>query len=411
MSPKRTSSRLRAPLFSVAFTPHERALVDRTLRNGWVTTGAMAEELERRICQFTGAKHGVAVSSATAGLHLALVALGISSGDEVIVPSYTFTATASAALHAGARPVFCDINAESLTVDPNSVARCITRKTRAVIVVDLAGAPCDYAQLAALCRKHNLRLICDAAHSLGASYRGRGVGVFGDATVFSFYSTKNITTGEGGMVVTSRSSLAKHIRQLSLHGLSTPTHIRNRTGQWRYDVTMLGYKCNLSDLNAALGVGQMDHIETLLASRERAAERYLRNWQEINRWFLAPSVFPDSERVWHLFIARVRPRALRVSRDRVIKELRARGVGAGVHYIPLHQLTYFSKALGAPRVALTVTASVAQEVFSLPMSATLSVRDCDRVIDALADIGARFGRVSELDSAPRKHKLAHNARN
>ncbi|MCH9032069.1 MAG: DegT/DnrJ/EryC1/StrS family aminotransferase [candidate division Zixibacteria bacterium] len=326
-------TKVRVPLFNLTLGREEKKAVQETLNSGWLTSGPRCAEFERLIVQKTGAPYAVALSSATAGLHLSLVALDIGRGDEVIVPSYTFAATVSSIIMTGATPVFCDIDSSTLNLDPVKVDKAVTRKTRAIISVDIAGRPCDYRALVRICKKYRLKLVCDAAHSLGASYNKKPIGSFGDATVFSFYATKNVTTGEGGMVVTSRKALAERIRKLSLHGITVPTQKRNKAGSWRYDIIEMGYKSNLSDINAALGVAQTRKLKQFALNRRRAEKRYFGALRNLTDFIDLPALPKDSESSWSLFIIKLKLERLKIGRDRFIEEMKKRGIICGVHFI------------------------------------------------------------------------------
>ncbi|HSH00202.1 MAG TPA: DegT/DnrJ/EryC1/StrS family aminotransferase [candidate division Zixibacteria bacterium] len=383
---------MRVPLFNLTISPEDKRAVARTLDSGWLTTGPQCHKLERALAQRCGARHAVALSSATAGLELALRTLDIGPGAEVIVPSFTFSATAAAALYLGATPVFADIDSLTLNLDHASVRARITRRTKALIAVDIAGAPCDYRALRQICREHKLFLICDAAHSLGAGYRNKPVGSLGDITIFSFYSTKNITAGEGGAALTNNKRLAERLRRLSLHGLTSSTAERNRGGKWRYDVTELGRKANLSDINAALALSQLTQLNKKLAARSRRAERYHTALAPYRDYLNTPPSQPHAEQAWHLYIIKLNPAAWKIGRDRFIDELSRLGVGAGVHYIPVHRLSAFRTYARRPATTLPATESVWQNVVTLPLYPELTARDQKFVTDSIAKLIRRYGR-------------------
>ena len=389
MSPKNTQN---VPLFDIRISAAEKRAVVETLSGGWLTTGPTCAKLERAICDLTGVKHACAVSSATAGLHLALQALNIGPGDEVVVPGFTFSATAAAVLYAGGAPVFADIDPETYNITAESVERALTRKTKAVIAVDYAGMPCNYVELERFCRRRMLKLICDAAHSLGAVHERKPVGRYGSATVFSFYATKNITAGEGGMVVTGSGALAERIRRLSLHGITKSTVARNRPGQWRYDIPELGHKYNLSDINASLALAQLKRFEERMIRRRRLAQFYNKKLARFADYLSTPPDGGDNGRVWHLYVIRLASGRWKISRDRFIQELAALGVGAGVHYIPVYRLRYF-KRLGLNSAGrLPVTESVWRRVVTLPLYPELTNRQVDYVVESIGRLVGRFGR-------------------
>ena len=304
------------PFYRQSFGRKELAEVTDTIKSGWITTGKKARLLEDRIAAHLGVKQAVAVNSCTAGMHLLLQAAGIGLGDEVVTTPYTFASTSEAILYTGARPVYCDINYDSLNMESEAAERKISRRTKAFLPVHIAGLPVAMDDFVKLARIKKIRLFDDAAHAIGASYKGRMIGNIGDGSAFSFYATKNLTTGEGGMVTTSHAALAKKIRLLSLHGMSKGAWKRYaKGGSWRYDLLDLGYKYNLSDLAASLGLAQFDKFEKLQAARRKAAARYMKNLKDIDAVKL-PQVEDRSEHAWHLFILRLRLNRLKNSLSR-----------------------------------------------------------------------------------------------
>ena len=380
---------MKVPFFRLNITGREKKEVADALSSGWITSGPKVRALEEGICSLTGARYAVAVSSGTAGLHLALAALGIGAGDQVITTPYTMIATVEAILYTGAMPVLVDIDSATLNIDPAMIESKITRKTKAIVAVDIAGCPCDYGRLRAIARKHRLALIADAAHSLGADYRGRPVGTLADATVFSFYSTKNLTTGEGGMVVTGRKRLADEIRLLSLHGMTSSGWKRYAGGGWKYDVVRLGYKYNLSDIQAALGLGQLRGFDDRQARRVRLAERYDANRGDIGDVLDVPFCPDGSRHARHLYMIRLITNRWTISRDRMITELEKRGVGCGVHFIPVHTFSHVKKILPMRR-KMPVCEREVKRVISLPFYPDLTVREVDYVCDVIHELARRF---------------------
>ncbi len=389
---------MKVPFFRLQASAEDFGAVKDVLASGWLTTGKKAFELEELVKESCSAKYAVAVSSATAGLQLALAALEIGAGDEVITTSFTFTATCSAIIQSGATPIIADIDPQALNLDAQSVTKKITRKTKAIIAVDIAGLPCDYRALLALCRQHGLKLICDAAHSFGSVYRGKHIGAIGDVTVFSFYSTKNITTAEGGMVLTQNQRLAKRLRLLSLHGITRSALKRSAASDWRYDISEIGHKANLSDLNAALGISRIKRFDSLLDSRARSAKRYLKELSGFADYIESPpvidSVKGDSSQAWHLFIIKLNLNRWRIGRDRFIKELTKLGIGCGVHYIPLYHFSAYQGLLNIsskkPREVYQ-TENAFQRVVSLPLYPELKRRDVKAVREAIGTLVERFG--------------------
>ncbi|HDS00685.1 MAG TPA: DegT/DnrJ/EryC1/StrS family aminotransferase, partial [candidate division Zixibacteria bacterium] len=293
------------PFFRMKFTRSEIDAVTRTIKSGWLTTGNISHQLEDKFCRYVEARYGAAVGSCTAGLHLALKVLGLSRGDEVITTPYTFVASTEAILHCGARPVFADIDPVTLNIDPNRIEEKITPRTRAVVPVHIAGLPCRMEIITRLARKHKLLIVNDSAHAIGAEFKGKKIGAYGDLSSFSFYATKNLTTAEGGIVTTNSRKLADEIRVLSLHGMDKKAWKRYLDqGSWYYEVVSLGYKYNLADMNAALGLAMLDRLDILQQKRERIASWYdqaLVKFDEIE----LPARERDSKHAWHLYIIKL----------------------------------------------------------------------------------------------------------
>ena len=320
-----------------------------TLRSGWLTTGPRVARFEREFGQYVGSDHTVAVNSATAALHLALTALNIGPGDEVITTPLTFCATVHAILHVGASPVLADV-ASNGNIDPEEIKNRITTRTRAIIPVHLGGLPCEMNAIWALARDHGIHVIEDAAHASGAHYEGRpiGAGPFqgcgaSDVVAFSFYATKNLTTGEGGMIATHNRSLAEAMRMLSLHGTTRDAWSRyTEHGDWHYDVLAHGFKYNLSDIQAAIGIHQLRKLESFIERRKIIADVYHRALADLKEVELPP----DDARcrhAWHLYILRLNLQRLKIDRAELIRMLRQKGIGASVHFIPIPLHQFFSQ--------------------------------------------------------------------
>jgi perosamine synthetase len=332
------------------------------------------------------------VSSATAGLHLAFNALGIGPGDEVLVPTITFTSTAATVFHVGATPRLVDCEPDTLNLDVADAARKWTPRTKAIVPVHFAGHPCDMDAVRALAGAHGGHLVEDAAHALPAAYRGQRIGSIGDLTVFSFYATKNLATGEGGMVTTANAELADRIRQRRLHGMTRDAWKRyTDAGTWRYDVAYPGLKYNMTDINAALGIVQLRRLGDMQAQRRRIVAGYQAALADEPGLEL-PVSRPDIEHAWHLFVVRVRPEQLRIDRAEVIAQLSAAGIGTSVHFIPLHEHSYYREHLSDQVGSLPVAAREAQRVISLPLYPGLSDDDVARVAETLRDVLRRSRR-------------------
>jgi len=364
----------------------EIAEVVATLRSGWLTTGQRAVQLEQEFSRLVDAPHALAVNSGTAALHLALSAGGVRPGDEVIVPTFTFTATAEAVVYLGARPVLADVDPVSGNLQPDEVARWIGGRTRAVLPVHLAGHPCDLDAIGAIAHAAGAVVIDDAAHALPARLRGRPIGAVADATAFSFYATKNMTTAEGGMVTTAREDWAEFMRLRRLHGLSRDAWKRyTADGSWAYEVVDVGYKYNLPDVLAAIGLAQLRKLDGFAAARRALVARYRAALADVDAVGL-PEEPADAESAWHLFVVRLDLDRLRIDRGGVIEELRQLGIGTSVHFIPLHRHPYYRRVLGASSREFPGAEDLFARCVSLPLYPAMTGADVDRVADALRDV-------------------------
>lgn len=364
-----------------------RAVLDST----WLTSGPRVKEFEKRIAQLSGVRYAAAVNSCTSGLILALQALGLDSAAEVITTPYSFVATAHAINHVGAQAVFADIDPQSLTIDPEEVARKVTPRTRAIIPVDIAGHPADYDRLRKVAEHFTLPIIADAAHSFGALYRRKSVAKNTDAAVYSFHATKNLTCGEGGMVVSRHKVITDRVRLLALHGMTKDALARRNDAGWQYDVVASGRKANMSDIHAAIGLGQLPSFESQQAKRVKLVQRYRENLSALSDFIDLPTPPKHIQHAWHLFIIKLNIDALTITRDRFIEQMRARKIECGVHYIPMFELSLF-KAGGLDARLFPNTTFVGRRVVTLPLYPLLSLRQIDYICDAITDIIARYKR-------------------
>lgn len=379
--------------FHVPFIGKEeiRAVVE-TLESGWLTTGPRTKCFEEAFAHYIGARHAVAVSSCTAGLHLALDAIGVRAGDEVLVPTLTFTATAEVVTYCKAKPVLVDVDPVHFNMSLEDAERKITPKTRSIIPVHFAGHPCSMDSLLDLAAAHGLAVIEDAAHAIPAKYKGRNIGTLSPMTAFSFYATKTLTTGEGGMITTDDDSLADRIRLMGLHGMSRDAWKRYRAdGNWRYEILEAGYKYNFTDPQAALGLVQLSKCEEMWRSRLRIAQRYDHALAPLEAYRI-PSVAPDVQHAWHLYVVLVEPSRIRIHRDQVIEELRQRGIGTAVHFIPLHLHPYYQRSWGYRAGDFPVAEEYFGRCISLPIYPGMTDEDVDYVIDGLREIAIEFRR-------------------
>jgi UDP-4-amino-4,6-dideoxy-N-acetyl-beta-L-altrosamine transaminase len=357
------------------------AAVAKVLRSDWLTTGPIVPRFEEAVAAFTGARYGVAVSSGTAALHAALYAIGIGPGDEVIVPPVTFVATANAVVFQGGTPVFADVDPETLLLDPAAAEAAITPRTKAIIAVDYAGQPCDYTALRAIADRHNLALIADACHSLGARHRGEPVGTHADLTVFSFHPVKNITTGEGGMILTGSLEYRNRMAAFRNHGIDTDHRQRAERGSWFYEMQDLGYNYRITDFQCALGSSQLAKLPGWLARRAAIADRYTRTFEQ-SGWVRPLAVRSDVTHAWHLYI-------VRLDRTAAFDRLREQGIAVNVHYIPVHLQPYYRRHWGTGPGLCPVAEAAYPELLTLPLFPAMTDEDTDRVIRAICELEMR----------------------
>jgi dTDP-4-amino-4,6-dideoxygalactose transaminase len=376
------------PFHRPTIGPEEEAAVLSVLRSGWLTTGGEAKAFETEFAALVGVEHAIAVSSCTAALHLALKLAGIGPGDEVLVPTTTFAATANVVVHLGARPVLCDIDPVTFTLDPADVLARLTERSRAIVPVHLGGYPCAMRALLGLAAKHGLHVIEDAAHAIETETMGKHAGALGECGAFSFYPTKSITTGEGGMLTTNRSELAARARLLALHGLSNDAWKRyTEDGSAHYAVLEPGYKYNLPDLAAALGRAQLRRLPAFYAARRRLALAYAEalaglplTWQ--------PLAAPDDGRpAHHLFIVALAPEA-RIARNPLIAALKERQIGTSIHFRPLHLMPFYAETYGYRPGDLPVAEGLYARTLSLPLFPEMQDADVVYVAEALRELTA-----------------------
>jgi len=362
-----------------------QAVVD-VLRSGWVTTGPKAKDFEARFGRAAGASQCLVVNSCTAALHLALEAVGVRAGDEVIVPTLTFAASAEVVRYLGATPVLVDVRASDHNVEPAAVERAVTARTRAILPVHFGGVPADMDEVNAIARARGIPVVADSAHAFPCSYRGRNVGTLADVTCFSFYATKTMTTAEGGAAVTENAEWADRMRVMALHGISRDAWKRyTAEGNWYYEILAPGYKYNLTDLAAAMGLVQLARAEEMLARRAAIAARYdaaFAGVPALER--LRPP--PDRTNAHHLYVVKLAPGALRIDRNAFVDELKRRGIGASVHFIPLHVHPYYRDAFGYRAEDLPVALDLYQRSISLPLFSAMTSHQVERVIEAVLDI-------------------------
>ena len=362
------------------------------LRSGWLTTGHKVKQFEREFGEFIGAKHALAVNSCTAALHLAIEAVGVGPGDEVITTPMTFTATAAVIEHLGARPVFADVTAQTLNIDPEQIRRRLSPRTKAILPVHFAGQACDMDAIVDIARGAGVPVIEDAAHAIPTRYNGRMVGTLSDITCFSFYATKNVTTGEGGMVVTDRDDIMERMRLMHLHGMSKDAWKRyTQNGSWSYEILAPGFKYNLTDIAAAIGIHQLRKCQAFHRRRLTIADQYDAAFADLPGISI-PRVEDRESHGWHLYVIQVDPERLTIGRDAFIDQLIARNIGVSVHFIPLHVHPYYRERYALRPQDFPNAWGAYERIVSLPIYAKMSDDDVRHVVDAVRGIAEGAGR-------------------
>ncbi|HXX44010.1 MAG TPA: DegT/DnrJ/EryC1/StrS aminotransferase family protein [Candidatus Acidoferrales bacterium] len=384
------------PYSAPSIGEEEIAEVVDSLRSGWITTGKKVQLFERAFADYLAATHAIAVSSCTAGLQIALAALGIGPGDEVVIPTLTFCSTANVVVQLGARPVLVDVR-DDFNIDPESVEAAITPRTRAIIPVHYGGQPCDLHAIYALADRRGLAVIEDAAHAVGSSYFGNkigsdrlsvGCGNFNRVTVFSFYANKNMTTGEGGMITTAHPQLAEHMAALRLHGMNRDAWSRyTASGSWYYEVYAAGYKANMTDLQAALGIHQLHKLDRFVETRQNHARLYNLAFSQ-NPTIQAPLRHTDRTHAYHLYVIRLGLDRLRIDRAQFINELTKSNIGTSVHFIPVHLHPFYQQRYQYKRGDLPNAERLYDRIVSLPIYPGMSPRDVQDTIAAVRQIAA-----------------------
>ena len=357
-----------------------------TLKSDWITTGPKTFKFEEIFFEYVNSKYAIAVNSCTAALHLAVIALGIGNCDEVITTPYTFAATAEVVINANAKPVFVDVEKDTYNIDPAKIEEKITDKTKAIIVVHYAGHACEMDKIMEIAEKYDLYVIEDAAHAIGSKYKDQKIGSIGDATCFSFYATKNITTAEGGMITTNRGDLADKMRILSLHGISKDAWKRySSEGSWYYEIAYSGYKYNMSDLQASIGIHQMKKLDQMQKRREEIADMYNKSFGQIPQ-ITIPTVKSYATHAWHLYPIQVNSDLLSINRNEFIEALKAENIGTSVHFIPLHLHPYYKEKYGFKGDDFPNAESLYKNEISLPIYPNMEDKDVEDVISAVKKI-------------------------
>lgn len=355
------------------------------LESRWLTGGPKTKEFEKKFADYVGVKCAVAVNSCTAALHLAMRAIDVKQGDEVIVPDLTFAATANAPIFCGAKPVFADIDEKTFNISPQDIVRRITPRTKAIIPVHYGGQSCDMSEIVEIAEDHHLSIVEDCAHSLGSEYNGQMTGSFGTAGCFSFYPTKMITTLEGGMITTNDEKAAEKMRILREHGMNRTAIDRESSAAWFYDVTELGYNYRMNEIQAALGISQIERIREGIKKRVEAAHYYTKNMRQRSlKGIVPPYEAPDRSHVFHLYVIRVED-AAGITRDELFRRLSNEGIGLSVHYTPLHMLSFYRNFLKNSSMAFPVAERVYNQILSLPLYPALPARSIELIVKKIEE--------------------------
>jgi len=355
------------------------------LKSGWIGTGPRVHKFENDFRDYIGSKYAMALNSCTAALHLSMLVSGVSAGDEVITTPMTFAATSNAILHTGAKPIFVDVEKDSMNIDPNLIENAITPKTKAILPVHFAGRPCKMDHIMEVAQKNNLLVIEDAAHAIEAEYKGKKIGNIGDMTCFSFYVTKNLVTGEGGMLTTNNEEWSKKVKVFGLHGMSKDAWKRYSDESYKhYQVVAPGFKYNMMDIQASLGIHQLERIGKNFERRKEIWNIYNKAFEDMP--FDIPSEEKDTVHARHLYTLLLDIEKLKISRDEFVNALRRENIGTGVHYISLHLQIYYKETFGFKKDDFPNSAHISERTVSIPFSAKLTEKDVQDVIDAIAKV-------------------------
>jgi dTDP-4-amino-4,6-dideoxygalactose transaminase len=377
------------PLAKPMIGSAELKAVKEVLKSGWLTTGPKVKEFEEKVQKYISCKKAVGLTSCTGGLHMALAALGIGPGDEVIVPTYTFAASAHVVAWLGAKPVLVDVEKDTFNIDVDAIEKVITPNTKAIMPVHFAGHACDMDKILEIAKKHNLFVLEDAAHAIGTDYKGRKIGSFGDAAVFSFYVTKAITTAEGGMIVTNDEEFGNKLKRYSYFGVDKDAFNRyTDKGTWYYEIIELGYKYNMDNIQGAMGVEQLNRIEKFIAKRRKMAKLYNKLLKDVPE-IITPTEKKYTRHPYHLFPVLLDIDKASISRADFINKLREYNIGSSVHFIPLHLHPYYQKTYGYKRGDFPIAEYLFDREISLPLWPGISKEDVKYVVEAIKEILAQ----------------------
>lgn len=383
---------LSIPFHKPYITEDEISEVLDSLHSGWLTMGPKTIDFETKYGEYIGAKNAVSMNSCTACLHLALKAVNIKRGDEVIIPAITFAATAEVVTYFDATPVLVDVDEDTHNIDVSKIEEKITSRTKAIIPVHYAGQPCDMDEILDVAGKYKLFVIEDAAHAVPAWYKDRKVGTIGDITCFSFYATKSLTTGEGGMATTDNDEWADRMSVLRLHGISKDAWKRyGNEGSWYYEVAESGYKYNMTDIQAGLGLAQLKKVDWMCRRREEIARKYEEAFQSMEE-ITQPRIRPDRKSAWHLYVIKLNPGALSVDREQFMRELKEREIGTSVHFIPLYRHPYYRDTFHYTSQGFPVSERIYERIISLPIYPGMTDGDIERVVESVRTVVRRHRR-------------------
>ncbi len=355
--------------------------VIQALKSDWITQGPKVREFERKAAKYCGAKYAVALSSGTAALQAAYLVTGIKKGDEVITSPLTFVATANAIVYCGGKPIFVDIQEDTLNINPKEIKKKVNKKTKAIAIIDFAGHPCDLNEIKRIVRKHNLLIIEDAAHSLGSEYKGKKIGSISDMTIFSFHPVKVITTGEGGMVVTNNKKFCEKLKILRHHGIVK----KPKKGNWYYGVENPGYNFRLTDFQSALGINQLRKIDNFIKKRREIVAKYNRAFKDIKE-IIIPTEKDYVKSAWHIYVIQLKLDKVKVSRKKIFNELQKRGIGVQVHYIPIHLQPFYRKRFGYKKGDFPTVERYYQRAITLPLFPKMTDKQINRVIKTVKKV-------------------------
>ena len=374
------------PIATAVFGKEEEQEVINTLRSGWITLGPRTKKFEEDLSKYIGVRYAIATSSCSAALHLAMLAIGIKKGDEVITTPFTFAATAHAIIHCGGKPVFVDIDLKTFNIDPSKIETAITKKTKAILPVDYGGQPADYDAILKIAKKYNLYVVEDAAHTIGAKYKGKNIGTISDLTCFSFHPVKNITTGDGGAIVTNNKQLAEKIMVLRVNGMDKESWKRNTTGgSWDYAITALGFKYHMNDLAASLGIHQLKKLDRFRKIREQLADIYDEQLADLKEVQIPQRVIGITH-AHNIYGILVDTTKLKISRNEIIERLKEYNVGSIVYFRPLHLQPYFQKTFGYKLRDFPNAEYIFDRLICLPLYPGMKKSDVLFVVKALKSI-------------------------